>query len=931
MPKKNLLLMLQTKWNYTHSIKTITMTKLTQRNFGFLLLSLALLLGVVLSMTRESKEEKREKYAAFLHHKAAAMEQPTEAELAEMPKPTHPDKAQMQDYFMTHDPATGIVPKERLMQNYLAVKNQATLKATNDVDLEWQGTSAEMGGRTRAIMWDPNDAAGKKVWAGGVTGGLWYRDDITNDNVEWQPVDDFWSSLNISCITHDPNDPMTFYVGTGESQTALIIYRESSGVGDGIWKSDDGGLSWNLMETTLDFEYVNDIVIRDENGTSVIYAAVVSGIYRGAVHQSEPSDGVFRSMDGGATWEQVLPNMPELDQPYAPADIEMGADGRLYVGTMQNVNIDGGATILYSDEGTPGSWTIFDDYVEIIQNNSQFYIPGRVMMAAAPSDENIVYAAIAAGYTSDFNRYAGRYIIKSTDKGESWNPIDIPDNDWSTLAWHAFIIKVDPNDPQSVFTGGLDMWKTENSGNSWYHISDWSLMYYGGGDDYIHADQHAIAFKPGSSTEFICGSDGGVFYTTSATNTYPVFEQKNQGYNTLQFYTCDIVPDPGNPLYVGGLQDNGTLLYQNQPLSINNMIDGGDGAYCFFDDAEQILITSVYYNDYTVFYNWNYYDDFDDNSGIFINPADFDTQNNILYANRVNFTGGYTNQLLRVDGIPFNIDMDPLPLQTGTNVYFSHIKVSPYAPAGTSTLFIGTQTGQVFRVGNAQSYQLDLTEITGEDFPLAYVSSIAVGQSEDVLLVTFSNYGVESVWQTIDGGESWTNVEGNLPDIPIRWALYHPANDEQVMLATELGIWTTNWLSAEDVVWNQNAAGMANVRVDMLSLRESDNTVLAATHGRGLFTALFPLDPTISVPERQSEVLSVFPNPSQGVINLRLDAQAIPNTVAVLDIAGKQVMKLNTHGQSLQSFDLSHLPKGSYILKADIGGKIRTEKIILKY
>jgi hypothetical protein len=155
-------------------------------------------------------------------------------------------------------------------------------------------------------------------------------------------------------------------------------------------------------------------------------------------------------------------------------------------------------------------------------------------------------------------------------------------------------------------------------------------------------------------------------------------------------------------------------------------------------------------------------------------------------------------------------------------------------------------------VGNAEGYQVDLTEITGEDFPIAYVSSIAVGQSEDVLLVTFSNYGVESVWQTIDGGQNWTNVEGNLPDMPIRWALYHPANDEQVMLATELGIWTTNLLSSEEVVWNQNATGMANVRVDMLSLRQSDNTVLAATHGRGLFTAIFPLDPTISVPETQN-------------------------------------------------------------------------------
>lgn len=706
-------------------------TLFTTKNVGLLVLFIAAIVAVKLFAPLENKQDKRDKYARFLHEKAAQMQQFTDEELAEMPEPTHPDKAAMQDFFMTNDPKTGVVPKEKLMQTYLEVKDNSSYRPA--VELEWQGTPVEMGGRTRAIMWDPNDPETKKVWAGGVTGGLWYRNDITNNNVQWQPVNDFWSSLNISCITYDPNNPMTFYVGTGESQTALIIYRESSGVGDGIWKSSDGGENWTLMESTLGFEYVNDIEVRNENGTSVMYAAVVSGVYRGVIHQSEPSDGLFRSTDGGESWEQVLPNIPGFERPYAPSDIEIGADGRIYVGTMQNVETVGGATILYSDAGTPGTWTVFDDYVAIIENNSSYYIPARVMLAAAPSDENIIYAAIAAGYTNNFNYYRGRYIIKSANKGETWSSVQIPASDWSTLAWHAFIIKVSPNNPNSIFTGGLDLWKTSTGGSNWTHITDWALMYYGGGDEYVHADQHALEFKPGSSTEFICSSDGGVFYTSSASNNYPIFEEKNQGYNTLQFYTCDIIPEPGGILYCGGLQDNGTLLYQNQPLSINHMIDGGDGAYCFFDDELQVLITSVYYNNYSVFYNWNYWDGFDDESGIFINPADFDVKNNILFANRVNFTGGYSNQLLRVTGIPENINVGSQFLQTNTNVYYSHVKVSPYAPDGVSTLFLGTQTGQVFRVDNAQSSSPQVTEITAEEFPIAYVSGIAVGESEEVL------------------------------------------------------------------------------------------------------------------------------------------------------------------------------------------------------
>jgi photosystem II stability/assembly factor-like uncharacterized protein len=728
---------------------------------------------------------------------------------------------------------------------------------------------------------------------------------------------------------------MTFYVGTGASQTALIIYRESSGVGDGIWKTTDGGQTWCLMESTLDFEYVNDIEIRDEDCQSVIYAAVVCGVYCGTVHQTEPSDGLFRSTDGGGTWEQVLPNMPDSDQPFAPSDIEIGADGRIYVGTMQNVDVDGGANILWSDDGTAGSWTLFDDYVQVIQNNGQYYIPGRVMIASAPSDENVVYAALAAGYHNNnngFNYYRGRYIIKSEDKGETWNSINIPDSDWSTLAWHAFIIKVSPTDPDVIFTGGLDLWKTSNGGSNWNHISDWALMYYGGGDEYVHADQHAIEFRPDNPGEFICSCDGGVFYTSSATQNYPDFQEKNQGYNTLQFYTCDIVPEPGSPLYVGGLQDNGTLLYQNQPLSINHMIDGGDGAFCFFDDELEMLITSVYYNDYTIFYNWNYYDDYDDNSGVFINPADYDKKNNILFANRVEFDGGYGNQLFRLKGIPFDLDADIVPVQTGVNVYFSNVLASPYAPEGKSTVFLGTQTGQVFRLDDAETFNPAVTEITGDDFPIAYVSGIALGSSEDVIMVTFSNYGVESVWQTVDGGETWTNVESNLPDIPVRWALYHPENDEQVMLATELGVWTTNLVNAPVVEWVQNADGMANVRVDMLQLREADNTVLAATHGRGFFTCEFLLDPTISVPESiaQEENFLVYPIPSTGIVNIDFENEGTESAdIMLMDISGRVVCESEISGSNA-TVDLSHLPQGSYVLNIKSGTTNLTKKIVLE-
>ena len=913
-------------------MKKLTLSSLKTRSW-FLLLIAALFTGSILFI-QTNKLDKREKHEQFLAEKMAALPRYSEEELEKMPKPTQPDMASIQDYFMTLDPETGATHPERLFTAFeetKALKQKAMFKSTNS--LEWEGTSAEMGGRTRAIMWDPNDASGNKVWAGGVTGGLWYRDDITNNQSQWQPVDDFWSNINISSITYDPNDPMTFYVGTGEAQTALIIYRESSGKGQGIWKSTDGGQTWNVIGPSMDFEYVTDVKVRVEDGESILYAGVASGIYRGQVHQSQPTDGLFRSEDGGDTWEQVLPDIPGYGEPYCVADIDIGADNRIYVSSMQNVELEGGATIFFSDDGSYGTWETFDDYNAIIQSHPTYNIPGRIKLSCAPSDENIIYAAIVAGYNNGFYYYRGRYIIKSTDKGETWSEINKPDNDWATLGWHALAIEVHPEYPNTIYTGGLDMWKTSNSGNNWSHISDWSLMYYGGGDDYLHADQHNIAFKPGSSTEFICCTDGGVFYTSSATGSYPVFEEKNQGFNTLQFYTCDIHPQAGAPMYVGGLQDNGTLLYQNSPLSINDMIDGGDGVYCFMDDDEPTTwITSIYYNRYTFWMNGEevFYENYD--CGIFINPADYDSKLNTLYANATSFFGSQPNTLLRIDGIPLDPDADFVSLQTGTNVYYSHIKVSPQAPEGTTNLFIGTQTGRVYKVENAQAYSPQVTEITDDAFPAAYVSCIAVGGTEDKLLVTFSNYGVESVWQTTDAGESWDMVEGNLPDMPIRWALYHPENDGQALLATEIGVWSTTGLNSNDVTWAPDINGMANVRVDMLQMRESDNTVLAATHGRGFYTTHYPVDPYVSIPEQTGKDVSVeiYPNPSNGIVNLKLDDfDGDKSSFKIHDMAGRLVYE-DVITSANQSFDLTSLPKGNYVLKAQIGKTEVVNKIVLR-
>lgn len=848
-----------------------------------------------------------------------------------------PDMAALQDFYMTADPSTGKVPRERLFRVYEQMEDAQHLKSTAS-QIQWTSYPVEMGGRTRAMMFDPNEP--DKVWAGGVTGGLWYNSDITNPWNSWVAVNDFWSCLSIRCITFDPNNHNTFYLGTGEPETALQTYRESSGLGNGIWKSTDGGQTWNPLASTSGFAYTTKIIVRNENGASVIYAGVVSGLYHG-IHTSQPSEGLFRSTDGGNTWTQVLPVIEGTPTPYSPADIVLGADNRIYVGSMPNLEGKGGATILWSDSGLPGSWNVNISYRNQILTDPDYSLPGRVILATAPSDANRVYALISQGYINPSNNFKYFYcfkILKSTDKGVSWTNTNLPNDltsgiSFVTIGWHAMDAVVDPNNPDVFWVGGLDVHRSSNAGQNWNRVSDWAAMYSGGGPEYVHADQHLMLYKPGSSSEMILATDGGVFYTSLAHMDNPAFEERNLDYNTLQFYTADIKNDPSEVVLMGGLQDNGTeFCSPGTPLSINTMISGGDGAYCFFDKADpDFYMSSIYYNTWYLFVNGGFYNYLDSWScGTFVNPADYDDANKTLYSNACDFIGTNLDYYCRIKNILTGPSGGFVKLNTDVTTWFSAIRLSPYSPAGTANLFIGTQSGRLFKVTRADATPVT-TEITGSQFPVGNISSIDVGAGENELLVTFSNYGVSSVWHTTDGGTTWKNKENNLPDMPVRWGIFHPVNKKQVMLATEAGIWTTHLFDQEQPFWVQSVSGMANVRVDMLNLRESDNTVVAASHGRGLFTTTW--DDMTGVEGPSASCFSVYPNPVRDHVNVQFEGKAgEPVLFRIYDQSGRTLITRESKavpGRMTESLTTASLPSGVYYLAVYINGKLSgTQKII---
>ena len=304
----------------------------------------------------------------------------------EVKETDNPELAWKQDFLRTMDPKLKRPTPEILPA--IIRKNQALLDSRQITNSIPGATSApwiergpnNVGGRTRALVWDPNDVTGKKIWAGGVTGGLWYNNDITNTTSSWIRVNDFWANLSVSCIAFDPNNSLIAYAGTGEVSA-------NPSIGGGRWKTTDGGNTWNQIASTTNFSYINDIVVRNENGSSKIYAAVDANYNNGIWHY--PTNiGLQASSNGGSTWTQALPNIPNTTINFVPASISIGKDNRLWVGTKANpytANDKGGGRVLYSDNGT--SWVISD--VVSVTNGS-----GRVTVACAPSNSNYVYSFI---------------------------------------------------------------------------------------------------------------------------------------------------------------------------------------------------------------------------------------------------------------------------------------------------------------------------------------------------------------------------------------------------------------------------------------------------------------------------------------------------------------------------------------------------------
>lgn len=723
-------------------------------------------------------------------------------------KPDQPDMAVLLEFEKTRDPKTNSVPFEKLLEARAYMESLAS-DAGPIPGITWNERGPNnVGGRTRAILVDLNDTTYKTVWAGGVAGGLWKSTDITQLDPNWVNADDFYDNLAISCIVQNTLNPQEIYFGTGEGWHNVDAVR-----GLGIWKSTNGGNSFTHLSSTNNssFYRVQKMVIHPVTGD--VYAAT-------------RDNGVMKSTNGGTTWTKVLGDGTGALTNKA-ADLEIGADNTIYAGMgMVFAPTDG---IYKSTSGDAGTWTKLNTSINGFPTTGF----NRIEIAAAPSDANTIYCL-----TQSETTYGIFGIYKTTNQGTLWtqlpNPIDsdpfINEDFTRGQAWYDLIAQVDPNNANVCYVGGIDLFKTVNGGLTWNQISHW----YGlAPHQEVHADQHQIVFQPGSSDIIYFGNDGGIYMTSNGSAAVPTIKSKELGYNTTQFYGCAIHPAANTTHFLAGSQDNGSHKFTQAGINSTPEITGGDGAFCNIDkDQPQYQYTQYVYNNYfrsTDGGNSFASVDFN-NNGQFINPTDFDDLNNKLYGG--NAAGTY----FRWDNPHTGSTSSSVSVTNFAGASVTAVRVSPVT---ANRVFFGLNNGTIVRVDDAHTGTSKTgTVISSGTMPSpAWVSSIALENgNENHMLVSYSNYGVNSVWETTNGGSSWTSVEGNLPDMPIRWVIFAPNNNDQALAATELGVWSTDNLNGISTNWGPSNSGLANVSTHQLQYRTSDNFLIAATHGRGLYS-----------------------------------------------------------------------------------------------
>ncbi len=769
------------------------------------------------------------------------------------------DKAVEEEFNLLKDPATGKIPvgiremelgqASEILTKQLIDGPQNRVAATN---YAFQGPS-NLGGRVRAIAFDIADGTGNTIIAGSVSGGIFRT---TNGGTSWirqNPNDQLFSVTAVAQDTRVGFRNVWYYAG-GEAIGNSASESGALYAGHGIYKSIDNGLTWARLSGsntgslfTFDncADLISRLVVNPVNGD--VYAARLAGI--------------MRSADQGATWATAL-GVPGCNTGMV-GDIICTSTGVLYAGFAGSVgsSTDG---VWTSTDGTtwdhiagtgaastPASWNAVNAY-------------GRIVLATAPSRENLVYALYYNNTTSNcttpvpeaelfvWNQVTNVWTDLSATLPDE--PGCSPGNDpFAVQGGYDLEITVKPDDANTIFIGGTNAYRSTNGGATWTRIGGYANT--GGYSQFAnhHSDVHVLKFGPASNTILFSGNDGGI---QKADITAPgvSWTSLNNNFPTYQYYHVAIKQDNAVNDFIGGAQDNGTTGVVGGGTVFSPLLSGdgvavglakGPAPYQQFCGVQSGPIYRRANNLASGFINatltppglnTTY-------TSIFVTYFHLDPDNteNLYYACQL--ITGNSNRIQRNTNATTSTSSSWTLMDFAYSGYVRSMATTRGTYAATNRLYLGTSGGKVYRMVDPVNA---LPSVVPDDItpPGMTGSRTVIGLSvnptnHNELLAVYSNYGTTNIWYTNNAGDAtptWVNAEGNLTLPSIRSAMIiQNGAVKEYYVGTSIGLYKTESMTGT-IAWTQEAANdLGNVVVTSLSLRPIDNVFAIGTHGLGMW------------------------------------------------------------------------------------------------
>lgn len=653
-------------------------------------------------------------------------------------------------------------------------------------------------GRVNAIVIDPrsNDIA----YAGAADGGIWKTFD---GGATWMPLTDDQPSVATGAIALDPSNPDIVYAGTGEENFSIDSYT-----GVGILKSLDGGVSWTNIVGPFLRQRFAALAVHPNNGRIILGATTA---------------GLFRSTDAGQTWTSVLSGTA-ISVFFDPARLDTAfagignIDGDPRNGVYRST--DGGATWNRAGGAAPN----------LLPSGTS---AGRIEVVSAPAGPDTVWAAIANPFKSGAATLNG--IYRTADSGQHWTRVDAPDV-CTPQCWYDLVLRPNPSNSNVVYLGGVRIARSVTGGSTWQTLPS------NGSAGSPHVDHHALAFTL-DGTRLYDGNDGGVWSTDTPASSTVTWKNLNASLAITQFYP-GLSMHPTDPnVSLGGTQDNGTQLYQGNIRWIQ--VIGGDGGYTAIDPS----VTAVAYGsfiDITLFrtLELDFFDSIDATHGIdqsdrhrFIGTYVMDPSNpqRMYYG---------TYRLYRsLDGAglwrPVSGDLtNPISPTTGSSTYT--ISTIAVAPSDSSVIYTGAASGAVYSSEDGAVTWTDRSN----GLPARAATHVSVDPADPgTVYVTFSGYTAAAetfqghVFKSTNFGASWSDISGNLPNLPVNDVVLDPDVPDMLYVATDLGVMASSDAGAS---WAPLGTGLPHTAVTSLVLQRSTRTLRAGTHGRSAWDYALP-------------------------------------------------------------------------------------------